>query len=366
MMKQDKSNAILSAIIAGFLIFQVVLGIKMHQDYESKVALVMHTEKVIRTSQELLSNVLNAETGQRGYLLTFDSQYLLPYEEGKQKIWQTLSVLQDLSLDSHQQQKRLTDIENLLSKKFSELNQTIVATQNDENVDKALEIMRLGMGESYMNEIRGLITAFVKEENNQLALRNHELNQASFSYLGLIAIEILLLGLFITLYRRQNHRIKTQIEDLSKVNASVQKQKAKYQYLMSAATNGLHILDLEGNVIECSESFAEMLGYSYDEAMHLNVADWDVRFPKDQLKNIIHNLVNKSEIFETKHCRKDGTIIDVQINAKGVEIDGDYYLYAAARDVSENVRLLEEAQKAKSTADNANLAKFRILSEYEP
>lgn len=108
----------------------------------------------------------------------------------------------------------------------------------------------------------------------------------------------------------------------------------KFQDLLANASDGIHILDLQGNVIECSHSFAKTLGYSYEEAKKLNVADWDAMIPKIKLLKAIAELIKSPRAFETKHKLKDGSIIDVQINAKGILLDGKQYLYASQRDIT--------------------------------
>ncbi|MBF0168829.1 MAG: PhnD/SsuA/transferrin family substrate-binding protein [Alphaproteobacteria bacterium] len=132
----------------------------------------------------------------------------------------------------------------------------------------------------------------------------------------------------------------------------------RLQTLLDTASDGIHILDENGKVIQFSHSFANMLGYSETEAAKLNVWDWDVLIPKAQLTERIRDYIITPTTFETKHQRKDGGIIDVEINAKGILLDGKSYLYASARDVT--VRKQTEARLADSEAH------LRSVIESEP
>jgi PAS domain S-box-containing protein len=132
----------------------------------------------------------------------------------------------------------------------------------------------------------------------------------------------------------------------------------KFRDLLENASDGIHILDLEGNVIECSRSFAKNLGYSYEEALKLNVAEWDASIPKDKLCGVIADLINNPIAFETKHKLKDNSVIDVQINAKGILIDGIQYLYASQRDIT-------PLKKAQQEIQNYNIALKRSNEELE-
>jgi PAS domain S-box-containing protein len=107
------------------------------------------------------------------------------------------------------------------------------------------------------------------------------------------------------------------------------------QTLLQTASDGIHVLDTKGNVIEANLSFCKMLGYSYDEVLKLNVSDWDMLWSGDELIRKVNENIASPAIYETKHRCKDGTILNVEINGIGVELNGKKYLYAAARNISE-------------------------------
>lgn len=143
--------------------------------------------------------------------------------------------------------------------------------------------------------------------------------------------------------------LDTSYEELSRTSQMYLTENAKYQAIMKFATDGVHILDLNGNVIECSDSFANMLGYTQEEAYRLNVTDWDATMQKDTLLNFVKELVNQTKRFETKHTRKDGSIFDVEITSSGIYINDVLYLYASSRDISKEKTVL------KALTDERNL-----------
>ena len=69
---------------------------------------------------------------------------------------------------------------------------------------------------------------------------------------------------------------------------------------------------MQGNLLQCSQSFAAMLGYSEQELQHLNVRDWDIQLSLAQMDDAFAELATSPKVFDTKNRRKDGTIIDVQ------------------------------------------------------
>jgi diguanylate cyclase (GGDEF)-like protein/PAS domain S-box-containing protein len=111
--------------------------------------------------------------------------------------------------------------------------------------------------------------------------------------------------------------------------------------LRDNSMEGVHVMDAQGKLIEVNAAFCNMLGYAREEALQLNVRDWDDQFSSDELAERFRQLNGKSAIFETKHKRNDGTLLDVEVCATGVEIDGELYMYAASRDITERKKVEE-------------------------
>ncbi len=121
----------------------------------------------------------------------------------------------------------------------------------------------------------------------------------------------------------------------------IEAQLHRNQALKMNSMEGIHVMDIEGNVLEVNDAFCRMLGYTQEEAMRLNVRDWDDQFTSDQLTQRFQEMVGKSATFETLHRHKDGQLIQVEVCATGVEIDGEVYLYASSRDITERKRTQE-------------------------
>lgn len=109
--------------------------------------------------------------------------------------------------------------------------------------------------------------------------------------------------------------------------------------LRDNSMEGVHVMDARGKVIEVNAAFCDMLGYKREEVMQLNVRDLDDQFGGEELSDRFRMLTGKSATFETKHKRKDGSLLDVEVCATGVEIDGQLHMYAASRDITERKRI---------------------------
>lgn len=137
----------------------------------------------------------------------------------------------------------------------------------------------------------------------------------------------------------------------------------RLQTILETASDGIHILDPKGNVLEFSNSFAQMLGYTVEEAAKLNVADWEGTIPTDSLADTIEHLIHNPATFETKHRRKDGSEYDAEISATGVQFDGQLYLYASCRDISDRKEAENELRQRTEDLELSNATLERQTQE---
>lgn len=105
--------------------------------------------------------------------------------------------------------------------------------------------------------------------------------------------------------------------------------------LMKSAKDGIHVMDVDGNLVEANDAFYRILGYAPEDAPKLNVADWNAQWTAEELRARFRAMVGKSAVFETRHRRRDGTLIDVEVSTAGVEIDGQQLFFASSRDITE-------------------------------
>lgn len=134
---------------------------------------VGHTHEVLNGLDDLLSGMKDAETGQRGYVITGEARYLEPYQGARAVIAQRLKSLRELTLDNPIQQQRLTAIEPLVNSKFGELEKTIDLRKTKGFGAAAQEVLT-DKGKNAMDSIRKLIGEMQEEEAGLLARRSAE------------------------------------------------------------------------------------------------------------------------------------------------------------------------------------------------
>lgn len=125
---------------------------------------------------------------------------------------------------------------------------------------------------------------------------------------------------------------------------ALKRESEKNLTLLHNASDGIHILNQNGDVIEASDSFCAMLGYTRDEVIGMNVALWDAHFSREELREALNKqfVGQLPSLFETRHKRKDGTIFDVEVSGYPLVLDGKPALFNSSRDITE--RKLNQAQ----------------------
>ena len=140
-------------------------------------ARVRHTDHVTLLIDRTLADLTDAETGQRGYLLTGDSTYLAPYRQGASRFGADLSRLRALTADNPQQQAHLREVGVLGAAKLGELGRTVDLFRSGGR-QAALDVVRSGEGERLMDRIRTLTGAMYAEESRLLGER--EIREARY------------------------------------------------------------------------------------------------------------------------------------------------------------------------------------------
>jgi len=152
------------------------------------------------------------------------------------------------------------------------------------------------------------------------------------------------------------------ITALKKAESEVASLAFRYQTLLHAASDGIHVLDLKGKLIETNDAFCVMLGYTREEMLQLNIADWDAQWEGTELMSKMEEQTRNPSIFETRHRRKDGTIIDVEIHTSGVLLGGMMYQYAAARDITLRKQTENELKIKNEELNKVNAEKDKFFS----
>jgi CHASE3 domain sensor protein len=196
-------NAI-SILFPAIFVLIAVAGYYNDLRYAQAEKWLMHTHEVIETLQQTFSTLQDAETGERGYLLSGKVEYLQPYHEAVNKTRRYIGKLFELTKDNSSQQKRLTDLQSIIEKRFDELQKTI-SLRNEKGIESAIQIIIAGKGKLLMDSIREVMGQMQVEEEALLQQRQKNLKLEIFRRHiamlvgGIVALFLLALRVFLSL-----------------------------------------------------------------------------------------------------------------------------------------------------------------------
>ncbi|GEP44236.1 response regulator [Brevifollis gellanilyticus] len=124
---------------------------------------VAHTHQVIVSLGNILSLMKDAETGQRGFLLTNSSTYLAPFNAAHADIDEAMTLTQDLTRDNPIQQGLIQQLKGHVGAKFAELQETI-ELRKTKGFEAAVAVVANDRGKSDMDAIREKVSTMISEE----------------------------------------------------------------------------------------------------------------------------------------------------------------------------------------------------------
>jgi len=204
----------------GLVVVLLFFGISGSISYLNILALqasngqIRHSHEVIVALDDLLSTTQDAETGQRGYLLTGNDRYLEPYERAASAVTGRLDTVASLTRDNPIQQTNLAQLRRNLEGKIAELKETI-DLRRTEGAAAAQAVVATDRGKAEMDAIRTRLAAMRQEERRlrEVRVAEMEVSQRTAILSGVLSG---LLGAVLTVVVfaliRRNARIRARQE----------------------------------------------------------------------------------------------------------------------------------------------------------
>ncbi len=168
------NRLVLLAAVPLFLILATVayITVQFAANQSAAQQWVAHTYQVIASLRAVLGDAQDAETGQRGYLLTLRQDFLAPYRAANQRVNRDLARFRQLTIDNPSEQRRAGTLSALIHDHFESLDRTLVAgsgTAPSPDLVRTLERTKVGM-----DALRTVIAAGMAEEQVLLQERNRQ------------------------------------------------------------------------------------------------------------------------------------------------------------------------------------------------
>lgn len=183
-----------------FLVVNTLIGYNSLKMLEANRKSMANTLDIILLIKDIHLQLVKAETGQRGYIITDDEDYLVPYYRSLGELGRLLVRLYELTSEVPEQNENLLKLYAAASEKMEEVGKTIELKRNDMH-KKATDLVNTDLGKNLMTEIYMLVSNMEELENNLLLQRNAEaLIQTSKSKQVLFAANIFGVVLLVIIY----------------------------------------------------------------------------------------------------------------------------------------------------------------------
>ncbi len=176
----------LVVVVGGFLSYRSHAVLRQDRD------MVVHTYQVIGAVRQALLITEEAETAQRGFVITGDPSNLSPYEKAQNQLLPAdLADLQRLLVRNREQQVRFARLRNLLREKFSDI-EAVVSTRRTQSFEAARSLIESQAGRRKTDEIRALVSEMDDVEERLLNERQGHVDASEKRILILGVVTVLI------------------------------------------------------------------------------------------------------------------------------------------------------------------------------
>ncbi|GMW01418.1 MAG: hypothetical protein AMXMBFR84_25550 [Candidatus Hydrogenedentota bacterium] len=253
------------------LLLIAVLGVSLwgsyraYNDFES----ARHTKNVLLALNDLLKTLVDAETSQRGFIITGSDRYIERYTLSLERLEPQIELLRDLITGNAQQEAQLAALEPLIREKLAEMSET-VATMRSTGFDAARGIVLTDRGKTTMDQIRQIIREFSDEEEQLLEAKSIEIAWSTRVTAATLLFSTLLILLVagaaglrvrreIVIRHEIMKRLEQYTDELNRSNQSLEAANADLQHFAYIASHDLQ------EPLRSISGYVQLLGRRYKE-----------------------------------------------------------------------------------------------------
>ncbi len=225
---------------------------------------------------DLRAAVKDAETGQRGYLLTGDTRYLEPYLKSRNEVNRDMDTLTAAVIALPSEQGRVRMIRDLVNRKMAELEETN-GLRRAGNAEAALAIVRTGRGKDLMDRIRAACQQIFSNQNAALEREESELRRQATRLRWITALGgaamfafLCLAALFVGRAERERDRF---VNALRHINQRLRAARDLWSITLSSIGDGVIATGNEGRVNFLNPVASMLTGWTDEEARGRNLQE---------------------------------------------------------------------------------------------
>ena len=276
---------------------------------------VDHTREVISTNQQLLSDIRDAQSAERGYIITGDEEYLAPYRSASADIPQRAEKLLQLTADNPGQQNRIRSLQGLIAERVTILNDAL-RQRRESGFDAARAVVLAGRGRTAMKQIQDAGQEIEAEEYRLLEQRT-KARQEHLRNGFLATLAAALVALIALIFAPID--VRRAVRQRNMAQQDQRQSEATTRALFDAAAQAILVVDQTGRIVMANPATEKMLGYAQSELIGQSiellvperlrgghVAYRDGYFGNPQTRPMGFGLDLQAQ-------KKDGSVLDVEI-----------------------------------------------------
>ncbi len=344
-----RASATLAIALGLFAVAAIALAVNLTLQRDS-FGWVEHTNEVLRTVSALERRILEAESGERGYLLTGESNYLDSYNRSQGDVPKLLEELRHLISDNPNRVQLLDEFRPIVEARLAEFKQVVElgpAHSND-----ALEILRNARSRQLTALIEERLGQFRQAELNLLGERQQRASRETIvatliaAVMAVLAMLSASMGAFLLRKQRSASQLRVANEELAISHSHLQS-------ILETVPDAMVVIDEMGAIQSLSATAERLFGFAIDEVQGRNVSMlMPAPYRHEHDSYLDHYLTTgERKIIGVGRIvvgqRKDGSTFPMELSVGEVALEGKRQFIGFVRDLTQRQdreRLLHEVQ----------------------
>src|SRR4030042_1153011 len=149
----------------------------------------------------------------------------------------------------------------------------------------------------------------------------------------------------------------SDITERKRAEESLKQTELKYKNIIRTTQDGFWYVDTDGRLLDVNDAACKMLGYERGELLKMKISDIEAMEDEaDVIRHIAKMRDAGGDRFETKHTRKDGTIVEVEVTTSFIKDADNECIFVFARAITERKKLEEQLLQAQKMESIGQLA----------